>query len=115
MSWRNRLTDWWRRHRWTHPHVKRVVYYERRSDMPEELARDALAVVGTSDQPKWALLECPCGRGHQLVFSLSPQHRPFWRLDEDERGPSLKPSIDSHRPYRCHFWLRDGRVTWARS
>lgn len=115
MSCRDRLTDCWRRRRLTRPRVKRVVYFEGRSDVPEVLARDTLAVVGTRRRPKWAVLECPCGRGHQLVVSLSQQHRPYWRLDEDRRGPSLAPSIDSHRPYRCHFWLRDGQIMWARS
>jgi hypothetical protein len=114
VSWRDRLTDWWRRRRWTQPRVKHVAYYEGRSDVPESLARDTLAVVGTRERPKWAVLECPCGRGHQLVVSLSPQHPPHWRLGEGQRGPSLKPSIDSRRAYRCHFWLRDGQVQWCR-
>lgn len=114
MDWRSRLIDWWRRRRITEPRISRVAYYGGRSAVPEELARDTLAVVGRLERPKWAVLECPCGRGHQLVINLSPQREPFWRFKEGQRGPSLKPSVDSRRPYRCHFWLRDGCVHWCR-
>jgi Family of unknown function (DUF6527) len=113
VSWRNRPTDWWRRRRWTAPRIKRVAYYENRSDVPESVERQTLAVAGSRTRPKWAVFECPCGRGHQLVMSLSPEHWPAWRLEEHQDGPTLAPSIDSHRPHRCHFWLRQGRVTWV--
>jgi uncharacterized protein DUF6527 len=108
------LVDWWRRRRWTKPRIKQVVVYRSRADVPEQVRRQTLAFVGSHEQPKWAVLECPCGRGHQLVVNLSSQREPCWELSISNRGPSLSPSIDSFSPYRCHFWLRSGRVSWAR-
>lgn len=108
------LIDWWRRRRWTRPRINRARFYASRDDMPAEVPRHELAVVGTPGHPKWAVLACPCGRGHQLTVNLSRQRGPFWRLNNEKRGPSLAPSIDSESPYRCHFWLRGGRVKWAR-
>lgn len=111
-----RLVDFWRRLRWTRPRIDRVVFYPSRADAPEEIPRHTIAVIGSEKLPKWAILECPCGRGHQLAISLSEQHRPFWRLAaHSANNPSLSPSIDSQSPYRCHFWLSDGRVHWAPS
>lgn len=109
-----RLIDWWRRRRWTRPRINRACFYASRAEVPAEVTRHELAVVGTVEHPKWAVLECPCGRGHQLTVNLSRQRRPFWRLSIEKREPSLGPSIDSGSPYRCHFWLRRGRVEWAR-
>jgi hypothetical protein len=108
------LIDWWRRRRWTRPRINRTRFYASRTDVPAEVWRHELAVVGTVEHPKWAVLECPCGRGHQLTVNLSPERKPFWRLSADKRGPSLAPSLDAVSPHRCHFWLRRGHVEWAR-
>ncbi len=108
------LIDWWRRRRWTTPRIRQVVVYRSRAEVPEQVGRQALALVGSAEQPKWAVLECPCGHGHQLVVNLSSQREPYWVLRISNRGPTLSPSIDSFSPYRCHFWLRNGRVSWAR-
>jgi hypothetical protein len=108
------LIDWWRRRRWTKPRIKQVVVYPTRAEVPEQVRRQTLALVGSHEQPKWAVFECPCGRGHQLVVNLSPRMKPFWQLSRSDGGPTLSPSIDSFSPYHCHFWLRRGRVSWAR-
>jgi len=109
-SW---LVDWWRRRRLTRPRLKQVAYYASRSDVPVQVPRQTLTVVGTEASPKWAIFECPCGRGHQLVVNLSPVRTPHWRLTTGRRGPSLYPSIDYEDVHRCHFWLRGGSVEWA--
>lgn len=108
------LRGWWRRRRWSHPEIKKVSYYESQAEVPERLPADTLAVVGTAERPKWAILKCPCGRGHVLTVNLSRMRRPRWRLAVDDAGPTLSPSIDYVGDHRCHFWLREGRVSWAR-
>jgi len=111
---KGRTIDLWRRLRLTRPRIDTVVYVESPADVPDDIDRQTLIVVGNRDFQKWAMLECPCGRGHRLAVSLQPGHRPSWRLTFDERGPSLCPSIDSVARQRCHFLLRNGRVRWVR-
>ena len=111
MRW---LWRWWRWFHFTSPRIARVSYYTSRVDVPALLPHDTLAVVGTTEHPKWAILNCPCGRGHQLTVSLSHQRRPYWRLSIDRQGPTLCPSIDFRSSYRCHFWLANGQVHWVR-
>jgi hypothetical protein len=108
----SRVIDRWRRTRLTRPKINRAVFYESRADVPNEVPRHVLAIVGSAAQPKWALFECPCGRSHQLVVNLNTNRKPYWRLKMESDGPSLWPSVDSVSPYRCHFWLRGGRVDW---
>ena len=107
--------DLWRRLRLTRPRIDNVIYVAGPTDVPDNIDRHTLVVVGSHEFQKWAMLECPCGRGHRLAVSLQRSHRPSWRLTVGAAGPSLFPSIDSRRKRRCHFWLRDGRVRWARS
>jgi Family of unknown function (DUF6527) len=108
------LTDTWRRLRLSHPRVDRLASYETLPDVPERLDRHTLAVCGVGETPKWAAFECPCGRGHRIVVSLQKAHRPHWTFSDSGGKPNLHPSVDSHGDFRCHFVLRDGRVTWAR-
>jgi hypothetical protein len=109
----SKLIDGWRRRRRTSPRIDELTFHEGHATMPEQIPRHTLAIVGTLERPKWAVFECPCGRGHQLALNLSPRAFPFWTVTQYEHGPSLSPSVDSHRPARCHFWLRDGRVNWV--
>jgi hypothetical protein len=104
---------WWRRRRWSHPEIDRVHYYATQSEVPDDLPEKTIAVVGSADLPKWAILDCPCRRGHRLTVNLSRKQRPYWQLTLDAGMPSLYPSIDYDDGHRCHFWLRRGRVYWV--
>lgn len=109
------LVDWWRRRRWTTARYPTVTYFSSRAQVPDLPPRRTVAVVGTVERPKWAIFACPCGHGHTIAVNLSQVRRPNWRLKEHDRGPSLHPSVDSLTvERRCHFWLRAGRVQWAR-
>lgn len=111
----DRLVDWWRRRRWTTARYPGVTYFSSRSEVPELPPRRTIAVVGSAERPKWAIFACPCGHGHAIAVNLSPARRPSWRLKAGEEGPSLRPSVDSLTDERrCHFWLREGRIQWAR-
>jgi len=105
--------DFWRRLGLTRPRVKAVVYVDSPMDVPDEIDRRTLVIVGSTEFQKWAMFECPCGRGHRLAINLQQGHRPSWRLDLASGSPSLFPSIDSIADRRCHFWLRNGRVRWV--
>jgi len=111
----DRSIDWWRRRGWTNSRYPKLTYVSSRSQVPELPSRRAVVVVGSPERPKWAVFTCPCGHGHSIAVNLSPTRRPSWRLKEDADGPTLHPSVDSLTDERrCHFWLREGRVRWAR-
>jgi Family of unknown function (DUF6527) len=109
----NRLIDWWRRHHRGSPKIHKVRIYKSAAALPEQLPRRVLAIAG--DPAAWAVMECPCGTGHQLKVRIHTcGQAAVWDLTHDDGGPSLYPSVDydaTHR--RCHFWLRNGRVTWS--
>jgi hypothetical protein len=107
------LVDWWRRRRLTPPRFTQLAFYEGRDHVPAEIERRTIAVVGTLERPKWAIFECPCGRGHQITLNLSPSREPFWRIEETPRGPSLHPSVDAYAPFSCHYWVKQGRVRFV--
>jgi Family of unknown function (DUF6527) len=111
---RRALIDWWRRRRRGRARVDQARWYATRADLPEDLPRNQLALIGEPSAPKWAVLECPCGAGHRLQLNLSALRSPHWRMVTVTDAPSLFPSIDFHTSQRrCHFWLREGRVDWV--
>ena len=107
------IIDWWRRHHRGSPMIHKVRSYESASAMPEKLPRRVLAVAG--DPVAWAVMECPCGTGHQLKVRIRPHRRgQVWKLTDVKGRPTLHPSVDfDSTGHRCHFWLRNGRVFWV--
>jgi hypothetical protein len=56
---------------------------------------------------------CCCGCGEKVVTPLS---RGEWQLCYDGETVSLHPSIGNSRfPCRSHYWIRQGKVVWART
>ncbi len=55
---------------------------------------------------------CACGCGTKVVTPISPAE---WKLSWDGESVSLAPSIGNWEfPCRSHYWIRDGRIRWAR-
>lgn len=113
MALTSRLINFVRRCR-THPRAKytRVVEASGRDQLPTRLHPRRVYLLGSPG--KWVVLECPCGRGHQIQLNLAHPDRVQWTLRLDGgKGPSLRPSIDVRDQRRCHFWLRNGTVEWV--
>jgi Family of unknown function (DUF6527) len=92
--------------------LTKVVVVSDRGDLPKALNARRLYQLG--DPGKWAILECPCGRGHVIELNLAHPGRDMWRLTQRGDGqPSLRPSVDYRGARRCHYWLRDGWVEWT--
>lgn len=83
--------------------------------MPANLSANELIIVGSEDNPKWAVLQCPCGCGEQIDVNLMRSRRPFWRLYRTTEGVTLWPSLWVPA-WKCgsHFWIVDSTVLWAR-
>lgn len=93
--------------------VNQVVVLADRSGLPEHLDPRCVYVLGATT-PKWALLDCPCGRGHTIELNLANPARTRWQVTTNNTGqPSVHPSIDYRGNPRCHYWLRDGRIHWV--
>jgi Family of unknown function (DUF6527) len=110
---RNRIRRWLRRHGIYTGRVGHLRFYPERNDLPELPRPNELAVAGTAEHPKWALLDCPCGYGHTILLPLSGPHAPLWSLSVSNGLPSISPSIDRQDSRRCHYFLRDGKILWA--
>lgn len=93
-------------------HLTKVVVVAGRGDLPPLLNPRRLYRLG--EPGKWAVFECPCGRGHVIELNLAHSGRDRWTLIADSKGrPSTRPSIDFQGPRRCHYWLRDGSINWT--
>lgn len=95
--------------------ITEVVVTHGRGDLPTKLNPRRVYQLG--EPGKWAVLECPCGRGHRLELNLAHPSRTRWTLTTTagslDGPPSLSPSVDCKAERRCHFWLREGRVRWV--
>lgn len=56
---------------------------------------------------------CACGCKSKVVTPLGPAE---WKFSEHAGLPSLSPSIGNWQlPCRTHYFIRDGKVIWARN
>jgi hypothetical protein len=84
-------------------------------EVPDRLPRRGAVLVGPSTQPTWIAFDCPCERGHRIMINLDRSRRPAWRVAS--RTPlSIRPSIDDVAAgRRCHFFVSNGKIDWARN
>jgi len=76
--------------------------------LPDALENDILYVC-----MRYATVahNCFCGCGREVV---TPIHPTKWQLNFDGVHVSLFPSVGSWSlPCRSHYWVRQGRVSWA--
>lgn len=93
--------------------VTRIITVPGRADLPEDLHPRCIYLLGLGT-PKWAVLDCPCGRGHTIELNLTNPARTRWEVTTNKAGrPSIHPSIDYQGQPRCHYWLREGRIHWV--
>jgi len=86
---------------------------EAADEIPDKLPRRTIVLVGTVDYPKWIAFDCPCNRGHRIMLPLGRSSKPHWQLQQLEPA-SIWPSVDSNGDsFRCHYFIRAGRVEWA--
>jgi hypothetical protein len=112
---RSRAVQTYRRaRRHARSRITQAVTVPSRADLPDSLHPHRIYLVGGSTAPKWALLDCPCGRGHTIELNLANPSRTRWNVTTTNTGePSVQPSIDHQGEPRCHYWLRAGRIHWV--
>jgi hypothetical protein len=112
-SARNRAINLARRLR-RRPRAKltRIITLAGRNDLPPNLNPRRVYQLG--EPGKWAVMTCPCGRGHVIELNLAHPGRARWSVTADAAGaPSVRPSVDVQSEHRCHFWLQSGRIVWV--
>jgi hypothetical protein len=103
---------WWQ---WLPIFRWRVVAVAESADaVPVRLPRNGAVLVGSPSAPKWIAFDCPCGTGHRILLNTDKSRTPHWSATVRGRL-TLFPSVDSNLPgKRCHFFIQNGRVVWAR-
>lgn len=70
-----------------------------------------IVIIGTKTNPKWLLLNCPCGCNELLRINLSPAMRLAWRINFiSDDTLSLYPSVDLESGCKAHFILRANKA-----
>jgi hypothetical protein len=81
--------------------------------VPQSIPARQAILVGAAIEPKWLVLDCPCGHPHRLMLNLDLRRRPSWTVMR-ESPLSLWPSVDARTAARrCHFVIREGRIDWV--
>lgn len=84
------------------------------NDVPDELRREVIYLIGEDGFFLQAVLLCPCGCRQLITLNLVAPARPRWRVRFHADGSlTMTPSIWRNVGCYSHFWIRRGRVLWA--
>jgi Family of unknown function (DUF6527) len=89
-----------------------VMKIDNADEVPSDLPRRGVVLVGSMNLPKWLVFDCPCRRGHRVMLNLDVHRRPTWKM-VNQRPLTTSPSIDDYAIDRCHFFIRNGKIQWA--
>lgn len=89
---------------------------ESADEVPERLPRNGIVLVGSHGRLKWVAFDCPCRADHRILLNVDSGRRPFWQVTKDHAGRlTVSPSVDAmNGRSRCHYFIRDGRILWAK-
>ena len=95
--------------------LRRTIYQSRHvADLPDQLKRRMVYLVGEDGYDWSAAMLCPGGCGKVLEMNLLPDAKPVWQVTEAANGTvSLHPSVWLKTGCGCHFILKNGRVRWT--
>jgi hypothetical protein len=89
--------------------IKAVV--RSRSDVGTLLSRPGDAVIIQRGQPRWMMLNCPCGCGEHIPINLDRRAGKAWRYYSGAgRGVTLFPSVWRETGCQAHFIVWRGRI-----
>jgi hypothetical protein len=82
-------------------------------DLPDDIKKKTLYIIGTKEEPWQVELFCPCGCEDKIVLPTNDTMKPRWYLEVKKGKPSLSPSIFRSKGCKSHFFLREGYVDWC--
>lgn len=83
-------------------------------DLPPELDRHSVYIVGEGAYRWYVAMTCPCGCGDIIKLNIRDDAHPYWRIIEQRRTISLEPSIRRMSGCYSHFYLREGIIRWVK-
>lgn len=84
-------------------------------DPPDFLEQRFVYLVGDRPTPWSASMLCPCGCAATIQLSLLANDKPSWRANVSANGVvTLTPSVWRVKGCKSHFFVRRGRIVWAR-
>ncbi len=94
-----------------------VEIVEDADDVAQRLPRNGVSLVGSKSCWKWIVFDCPCRAGHRILLNVDSSRNPYWRIEVlNGRRLTITPSVDySDASRRCHYFVRRGRIEWAKN
>ena len=87
-------------------------------DLPKELDKSTIYIVGGKEHPFQAVFLCSRSCGKVISLNISKQHNKWerWIVTEHKNSTiSLYPSIWMKTfDCNCHYWFREGRIIWVK-
>lgn len=87
-------------------------------DLPKNLKKRTIYIVGGREYPFQAIFLCPKSCGKTMTLNISEQHNKWerWQITEHKDGTlSLHPSIWMRNfDCGCHYWFKKGCIIWTK-
>ncbi|SHN32834.1 DUF6527 family protein [Mucilaginibacter sp. OK098] len=97
---------------WSGP--QRYFRYQFEKDIPETVAPNKIFIIGEPCNQWLSVLKCPCGCGMTINLNLLNEASPCWTFFISRQKISLKPSIWKKTGCKSHFFIKNGKVKWAK-
>lgn len=84
-------------------------------DEPDIVDSKTIYAIGEDDFLAFVVMLCPCGCNKKIHLNLMQGNKPTWSLSIRNGVPTLRPSIWRKVGCDSHFFIREGKVVWAKS
>lgn len=103
---------WLQFNEWVRP-ARRLTFIEGDA-LPKDLPTRDLIVLRDGGEDWSVAMKCPCGCGQRVELPLLDEVKPRWTLKLDQqRRPTLRPSVWLKDGCRSHYFVRSGKVVWV--
>lgn len=88
--------------------------FSRVDDIPDELKKGIIYIVGDNDYEWLIAMTCPCGCREQILLNTLKETKPCWSFVCYKNGNiTLIPSVNRIRNCRSHFTITKGNIRWS--
>ncbi|MFC5861782.1 DUF6527 family protein [Acidicapsa dinghuensis] len=93
-----------------------VAEIESADEIPATLPKNGAVLVVARKKHKWIAFDCPCHLHHRILLNLDTTRYPHWRVSFGKKKRlTISPSVNSSDSgVYCHYFIREGKVLWAK-